>query len=205
MGLFITMHFAHWLNAWKTSGQPRINGFKNYLVENVIKQLIHASAVRSSRYEARGKFGEHERCVRVARGVAESNSSFPRASYLDEARWRMNQLLIDYPSMSYGEQPLAKELRTLVRYCWVPSNSWNQVFWFVFFQIWFKNRRVKWRRELSKTKAEPTTGTVASCSVPNGLRYHYFNHVPYPSSKLMMKDARMLFQRSTMYGLDEDQ
>ena len=32
-------------------------------------------SVRSSRYEARGKFGEHERCVRVARGVAESNSS----------------------------------------------------------------------------------------------------------------------------------
>ena len=33
-------------------------------------------SVRSLRYEARGKFGEHERCVRVARGVAESNSSF---------------------------------------------------------------------------------------------------------------------------------
>ena len=33
-------------------------------------------SVRSSRYEALGKFGEHERCVRVARGVAESNSSF---------------------------------------------------------------------------------------------------------------------------------
>ena len=33
-------------------------------------------SVRSSRYEARGEFGEHERCVRVARGVAESNSSF---------------------------------------------------------------------------------------------------------------------------------
>ena len=27
-------------------------------------------------YEARGKFGEHKRCVRVARGVSESNSSF---------------------------------------------------------------------------------------------------------------------------------
>ena len=27
-------------------------------VKNVIKQLVHASAVRSSRYEARGKFGE---------------------------------------------------------------------------------------------------------------------------------------------------
>ena len=26
-------------------------------------------SVRSSRYEALGKFGEHERCVRVARGV----------------------------------------------------------------------------------------------------------------------------------------
>ena len=26
--------------------------------------------MHSSRYEARGKFGEHERCVRVARGVA---------------------------------------------------------------------------------------------------------------------------------------
>ena len=33
-------------------------------------------SVRSSRYEARGKFGEHERCVRVARGVAKSNFSF---------------------------------------------------------------------------------------------------------------------------------
>ena len=33
-------------------------------------------SARSLRYEARGKFGEHERCVRVARAVAESNSSF---------------------------------------------------------------------------------------------------------------------------------
>ena len=30
----------------------------------------------SVRYEACRKFGEHERCIRVARGVAESNSSF---------------------------------------------------------------------------------------------------------------------------------
>ena len=28
-------------------------------------QSVHTSAVRSSRYKARGKFGEHERCVRV--------------------------------------------------------------------------------------------------------------------------------------------
>ena len=32
--------------------------------------------MRSSRYEARAKFGEHERCVRVARGAAKSNSSY---------------------------------------------------------------------------------------------------------------------------------
>ena len=29
--------------------------------------------------DARGKFEEHEKCVRVARGVAESNSSFLNA------------------------------------------------------------------------------------------------------------------------------
>ena len=44
---------------------------------DIIKLTIGSYvSVRSSRYEARGKFGEHERCVRVARGVAESNSSF---------------------------------------------------------------------------------------------------------------------------------
>ena len=41
----------------------------------VIKQLVHASAVRMSRYWARGKFGEHERGVRVARGTVSCNSS----------------------------------------------------------------------------------------------------------------------------------
>ena len=30
-------------------------------VENVIKQLVHTSAVHSSRYEALGKFGDHSR------------------------------------------------------------------------------------------------------------------------------------------------
>ena len=40
--------------------------------------------VRSSRYEARGKFGEQERCVRVARGVAESNSSFLSALQISQ-------------------------------------------------------------------------------------------------------------------------
>ena len=44
----------------------------------IIRQLTIGSyvSVPSLRYEACGKFGEHERCVRVARGVVESNSSF---------------------------------------------------------------------------------------------------------------------------------
>ena len=33
-------------------------------------------SMHSSRYEAHGKFGEHERCIWVAWGIAESNSSF---------------------------------------------------------------------------------------------------------------------------------
>ena len=32
--------------------------------------------MHSLRYEARRKFGEYERCVRVAQGIAKSNSSF---------------------------------------------------------------------------------------------------------------------------------
>ena len=58
----------------------------NYHV-NLIRCLVCSIAVYfltigsyvnvcSSRYEAHGKFGEHERCVRVARGIAKSNFSF---------------------------------------------------------------------------------------------------------------------------------
>ena len=38
--------------------------------------FIRQRALRSSRYEARGKFGGHKRCIRVAQGIAENNSSF---------------------------------------------------------------------------------------------------------------------------------
>ena len=43
----------------------------------LVEQLTIGSfiSVHSSRYEACGKFGEHERCVRVAQGITESNSS----------------------------------------------------------------------------------------------------------------------------------
>ena len=68
--------FIFLLSTLMTSANVSLEKKIFHRVENVIKQLVHTTAVRSSRYEARGKFGEHERCVRVARGVAESNSSF---------------------------------------------------------------------------------------------------------------------------------
>ena len=55
----------------------RIAGAIFFRVEYEMHSTIGSYvSMRSSRYEARRKFGEHERCVRVARGVAESNSSF---------------------------------------------------------------------------------------------------------------------------------
>ena len=50
-------------------------------VENVIKQLVHMSAVRSSRYEALGKLKSTQE-VRVAHLSCSPN--FLRASYLEE-------------------------------------------------------------------------------------------------------------------------
>ena len=59
----------------------------NHRVENVIKELVHTSAVRSSRYEALGKFGEHSR--------SESALQTSRVLHISmNARRRMNQLLI---------------------------------------------------------------------------------------------------------------
>ena len=53
------------------------NSWENFNDSTLQKLTIGSYvSVRSSRYEARGKFGEHKRYVRVARGVAESNSSF---------------------------------------------------------------------------------------------------------------------------------
>ena len=48
--------------AWRNSrGNINLLQHLNHWVENVIKQLVHTSAVCSSRYEALGKFGEHTR------------------------------------------------------------------------------------------------------------------------------------------------
>ena len=72
MGWVVYYHFARWVNAWKTSGQPRINGL-NYLVENVIKQFIHASAVLYRDMKHLGSL-ESTQEARVAFGFASSNS-----------------------------------------------------------------------------------------------------------------------------------
>ena len=86
---------VHLIRIWRTfrsTQQPLLYNEvgKDYLSSHISSEGLDALSclkdsqlkigsyvsVRSSRYEARGKFGEHERCVRVARGVAESNSSF---------------------------------------------------------------------------------------------------------------------------------
>ena len=56
---------------------PKVQNFSSVLMLTffLVKNLFMFS-VRISSYGARGKFGEHEKCVRIARGTAESNSSF---------------------------------------------------------------------------------------------------------------------------------
>lgn len=66
-----------------------------------------------------------------------------------------------------------------------------------FFQTWFKNRRAKWRREQRNTGSR-SAGTCVS----SGLYVHRFGHVPYPNSRLMMRDAQMLNETITAHASD---
>ena len=64
-------------------------------VENVIKQLVPTSAMRSLRYEALGKFREHSRsesCSQLRMFRALQTSRVLHISM--NTRWRMNQWLI---------------------------------------------------------------------------------------------------------------
>ena len=56
----------------------------------------------SSRYEARAKFGEHQRCVRVARGVAESNSTFLSALHTSQVNQLFYNIFFIMNQLSYN-------------------------------------------------------------------------------------------------------
>ncbi|KAJ7394324.1 subpallium neuron fate commitment [Desmophyllum pertusum] len=69
-------------------------------------------------------------------------------------------------------------------------------------QNWFKNRRVRWRKEQRKTGAS----SAASLTVPSSTSpyFHYFGHMRYPNNKMMMRDARMLFGRASAHAQRPD-
>ena len=85
MGWVVYYHFARWVNAWKTSGQPRINGL-NYRVENVIKQLIHASAVLHRDMKHLESLESTQDASSNSYPSFSCSPNFPRALYLDEAQ-----------------------------------------------------------------------------------------------------------------------
>ena len=53
--------FLFLMCTFMTSANKSLEKKKFHRVENVIKQLVHESAVHSSGYEVLGKFGEHSR------------------------------------------------------------------------------------------------------------------------------------------------
>ena len=57
----------------KEQARPMSSRFANHRLENVLKQFVHTSAVPSSRYEARGKFGEHSRGQSIFRALQTSH------------------------------------------------------------------------------------------------------------------------------------
>ena len=66
-------------------------------------------SMHSLRYEARRKFGEHERCVRVAWGVAKSNSSFLSALHTSQVLHILMNVQMTYePIVLYHFQPNGK-------------------------------------------------------------------------------------------------
>ena len=93
--------FIFLLCALMTSANKSLEKKIFHGVENVIKQLVHTSAVRSSRYEALGKFGEHSRSQSCSWLHLEQLLSIFCALQTScvlhismDAHWNMNQLLI---------------------------------------------------------------------------------------------------------------
>ena len=63
--------FLMLIRQFKTAGKLGRALLQRHFTKSSQSTIDSYVSVRSSSYEARGKFGEHERCVRVARGVAE--------------------------------------------------------------------------------------------------------------------------------------
>ena len=112
------------------------------------KQLTIGSyvSVRSSRYETRGKFGEHERCVRVAGGVARSVALF---YFSFRSFWGVKNSI---PKEKVGSSPLSVGLQLSMfslNYC----RSLNQFFnsripkWKIAEKICFLEGFVCWLHE----------------------------------------------------------
>ena len=96
--------YSYCARSWRQQTSPSRKKIFHQ-VENVIKQLVYTSAVRSSRYEALGKFGEHSRSYSCSRLRLEQLLRIFRALKTSRvlhismnARWRMNQLLIVHRS-----------------------------------------------------------------------------------------------------------
>ena len=114
----------------------------------LVKKLTIGSyvSVHSSRYEARGEFGEHERCILL---LLECSPNFPSASYLDErtddvwtncfitfsTRWEIffsRDLFADVMSVHKGIWSTLGQL-TLIR----------QIYWLCYKNIWWKPRIIE--------------------------------------------------------------
>ena len=80
-----------------TSANKSLEKESFLLVENVIKQLVHMSAVHLSRYVALGKFREQEAtlCLEQLLRIFCALQTSCMLPILMNAHWHMNQLLID--------------------------------------------------------------------------------------------------------------
>ena len=116
--------YSYCAHSWRQQTNPSRKKIF-HRVENVIKQLVHMSAVRSSRYEALGKFGEHLRifCALQTSHVLHISMN---------ACWWMNQLLIYHdPVNNYcNNNCIAEKNRSLIfyfRYCKLLPTQYQKI------------------------------------------------------------------------------
>ena len=107
-----------------TSANKSLEKKNFHQVENVIKQLVHTSCVRSSRYEALGKFKEHSRTnepiVKWTRYKTRHAVIFKtHASRISQMRKKLNRAIFKWESMVIRDCFAFSSLRLW----WVQKNS----------------------------------------------------------------------------------